>query len=99
MHFTIDVKPSPEPREPGFVSCRSKPVLPDAPVELRYGLTPLAIFLRDPRTRHEAVKTANSPSKIIARSRLDWYLARLELDFNRAPFGAEISRTNTSGGR
>src|SRR4051812_1673601 len=38
-------------------------------------------------------------SRIIARWRLDWYLARLEIDFNRAPSSGESSRTNTSGGR
>ena len=38
-------------------------------------------------------------SKIIARWRLDWYLAFLEIDFSRAPSSGESSRTNTSGGR
>jgi hypothetical protein len=38
-------------------------------------------------------------NKIIARCRLDWYLALLEIDLNRKPSSGESSRTNTSGGR
>ena len=38
-------------------------------------------------------------NKIIARWRLDWYLAFLEIDFSRAPSSGASSRTNTSGGR
>ena len=38
-------------------------------------------------------------STIIARWRLDWYLAFLEIDFSREPSSGESSRTNTSGGR
>jgi hypothetical protein len=38
-------------------------------------------------------------STMIARWRLDWYLAFLEIDFNREPSSGESSRTNTSGGR
>lgn len=36
---------------------------------------------------------------IIARWRCDWYFARLEIDFSRAPSCGPSSRTNTSGGR
>src|SRR3954454_17564217 len=38
-------------------------------------------------------------NKMIARWRLDWYLAFLEIDFSRAPSSGESARTNTSGGR
>jgi len=38
-------------------------------------------------------------STIIARYRLDWYVARFEIDSNRAPSSNDNSRTNTSGGR
>ncbi len=38
-------------------------------------------------------------STIIARWRLDWYLARPEICFNRAPSSGKSSRTNTSAGR
>jgi hypothetical protein len=38
-------------------------------------------------------------STIIARWRLDWYSAFLEIDFSREPSSGEGSRTNTSGGR
>src|SRR6185436_5574647 len=42
------------------------------------------------------VEDANT---MIARWRLDWYLAFLEIDFSRAPSSGESARTNTSGGR
>src|SRR4051794_39280222 len=42
------------------------------------------------------VEDANT---MIARWRLDWYLAFREIDFNRAPSSGESARTNTSGGR
>jgi hypothetical protein len=38
-------------------------------------------------------------SKIIARWRLAWYFARLEIDLSRLPSSGNSSRTNTSGGR
>src|SRR4051794_27400898 len=38
-------------------------------------------------------------NRMIARWRLDWYLAFLEIDFSRAPSSNESSRTNTSGER
>jgi len=34
-------------------------------------------------------------SKIIARCRVDWYFARLEIRFNRTPSSGASSRTNT----
>jgi hypothetical protein len=36
-------------------------------------------------------------NKIIARSRLDWYLALREIDFSRAPSSGESARTNIRG--
>jgi len=38
-------------------------------------------------------------SRIITRCRFDWYFARLDIDFSRAPSSNESSRPNTSGGR
>lgn len=38
-------------------------------------------------------------STMIARCRLDWYLALREICFNREPSSSESPRTNTSGGR
>src|SRR5680860_1167374 len=55
--------------------------------------------VRNSRAICGASMSVAEASRMWARWRLDWYLARREIDFNRLPSSGASSRTKTSGGR